>query len=337
MILGISALGKKKIFIIFAAGKPLSLKIIEKLADYYPNKPLALSIGMFDGVHLGHREIIRRLNHKAGEEGLESALITFWPHPRSVFFPEEKLSLLNTLEEKLDLLEAAGLQNVFLQRFDEEFRNISGEDFVKQLLCSRLRMKHIVIGYDHKFGKNRSGDFQLLQRLSAEYGYEPEKTEAVYYGDEVISSTKIRTALQQGNIGKANAMLGYAYKLSGKVIHGKKIGRTIGYPTANLEIDELKLLPRKGAYIAKATVNGISHKAMMSVMTNPTVGGDSLQTEVHLLDFDGDLYGQTMQVEVLERLHDEIKFESVEKLIVRLDEDKRLTQEFFGAGLSVTR
>ncbi len=333
MILGISALGKKKIFIIFASSKFLSLKIFQNPADYRFEKPLALSIGMFDGVHLGHQEVISRLNKIAEAKGLESAVLTFWPHPRTIFTPDDDLHLLNTLDEKLNLLEKAGVQNVVLQEFNEDFRCLNGDEFISQFLVKKLGTKHVIIGYDHKFGKSQSGNFQLLKQMEAECGYTADKTEAVYCGTEIVSSTKIRKALTEGDIQKANEMLGYRYQLSGEVVHGNKLGRIIGYPTANLQVDANKLLPKNGAYIVRTFVEGVSRVGMMSIMTNPTFGGSELRIEVNILDFAGDLYGKNLKVEIYERLHDEINFESVEKLIVQLDEDKRLTQKFFGAGL----
>lgn len=283
---------------------------------------------MFDGVHLGHKSIIDALIKTGSENNLETAVLTFWPHPRFIFNPNEDLKLLNTVEEKKFLMEKYGIDHLFLKEFDEEFRNLTGEEFVRQILVEKLHVKYLIVGYDHSFGKNKSGNFELLQKLSAELGFEVEQMEAINIHENNISSTKIRNALLAGDIKKANEMLGYSYSVSGSVVHGKKIGRTIGYPTANIETDSIKLLPKKGAYIVEVLVKGKKYKGMLSVGTNPTVNGEKLTVEVYILDFNEDIYGENLTVSFRDFLHDEIKFEGLDKLIERLDEDKRLTEEF---------
>ena len=302
------------------------MKIIKNLHDYSQKTPLALSIGMFDGVHHGHQTIIKNLNSAAQNKDLESAILTFWPHPRTVFNPNDDLKLLNTIEEKTYLLEKNKVQHLFLKEFDEEFRNLTGEEFVKQILIDKLNVKHLIIGHDHTFGKNRSGDFNLLKKMSSEYGFEIVQVEAVDFQDRHISSTQIRNALMNADITAANEMLGYHYSVSGEVVHGRKLGRTIGYPTANISVNPLKFLPKKGAYIVDAFVKNQQFKGMLSIGTNPTVDGKSLSVEVYILDFDSDIYGEAISVNFREFLHEEIKFESLDQLIERLDEDKRLTE-----------
>ena len=304
------------------------MKIIENLKNYTEKTAKVLSLGMFDGVHLGHVSIINQLKEIAQKYDLETAILTFWPHPRKVFNPNDELHLLNTLDEKIALLEKAGIEVVLLQEFDENFRNLTGEEFIEQILVEKLNVKHVIIGYDHVFGKNKSGNFDLLQQLSEKLGYDVAQLKAVKEGDFNISSTKIRNCLGNGNIIGANKMLGYHYSVSGKVVDGKKLGRTIGYPTANLEINELKLLPKKGAYIVEVSVKNKFYKGMLSIGTNPTVNGEKLTVEVYILDFNEDIYGEEITVKFRDFLHEEIKFESLEKLIERLDEDKRLTEEF---------
>lgn len=304
------------------------MNVITNFNEYHSATPLALSIGMFDGVHRGHQSIFSKLNSVATEKGLKTAAFTFWPHPRKVFNPEFDLKLLNTIEEKTYLINKSGIDTLFLKEFDEEFRNLSGEEFVRQILVDKLNVKHLIIGYDHTFGKNKSGDFNLLKKMSSELGFEVEQVEAVDFNEKHISSTQIRNALSEGNVREANEMLGYVYSVVGKVVHGKKIGRTIGYPTANLEVDSLKFLPKKGAYIVDVFVKNQHHKGMLSVGTNPTVSGTALTVEVYILNFDDDIYAQEISVNFREFLHDEIKFESLEKLIERLDEDKTLTEKF---------
>lgn len=319
---------QKKIFIIFAGAKFLCLKIIKNFPNYHESTPLALSIGMFDGVHLGHQSIINQLNTVAQKKNLESAILTFWPHPRTVFSPDDDLKLLNTIEEKTYFLQKHGVQNLFLKEFDADFRNLTGEEFVKQILVERLNVKHLIIGHDHTFGKNKSGDFSLLEKMAPESGFEVEQVEAVDFRDKHISSTQIRNALAAGNVKEANEMLGYVYSVAGKVVHGKKIGRTIGYPTANIAVDQIKLLPKKGAYIVDVFVKGQHLKGMLSIGTNPTVAGEELSVEVYILNFEDDIYGEAISVNFREFLHEEIKFENLEKLIERLDEDKIRTEKF---------
>ena len=304
------------------------MKIVREFENYTENSPKVLSLGMFDGVHFGHISIINLLKSVAQENNLETAILTFWPHPRKVFNPNDEIKLLNTLNEKLNLLENANLDVVFLKSFDENFRNLTGEEFVRQILVQKLNVKHIIIGHDHVFGKNKSGNFELLQKLSKELDFVVQQLDAVKEGEFNISSTKIRNCLANGNIIGANKMLGYHYSVSGKVIDGKKLGRTIGYPTANIEVDELKLLPKKGAYIVEVYVKNKFYKGMLSIGTNPTVNGDKLTVEVYILDFNKDIYDEEITVKFRDFLHEEIKFESLEKLIERLDEDKRLTKEF---------
>lgn len=304
------------------------MNVYKNFSDYTSHRPLALSLGMFDGVHIGHKSIIDELKKTGQEKDLETAILTFWPHPRFVFNPDEDLKLLNTLDEKTVLMEKYGIQNLFLKEFDAGFRNLTGEEFVRQILVDALHVKYLIIGYDHSFGKNKSGNFELLQKLSGELGFEVEQMEAINIHENNISSTKIRKALLTGNIREANEMLGYSYSVSGTVVHGKKIGRTIGYPTANIETDSIKLLPKKGAYIVEVFVQGKQYKGMLSVGTNPTVNGEKLTVEVYILDFEGDIYGKDITVKFRDFLHDEIKFEGMDKLIERLDEDKRLTEEF---------
>ncbi|KAA0130062.1 bifunctional riboflavin kinase/FAD synthetase [Chryseobacterium sp. SN22] len=304
------------------------MKVFRNFSEYTSQKPLALSLGMFDGVHLGHKSIIGELIKVGGENHLETAVLTFWPHPRFVFNPSENLKLLNTLEEKTFLMEKYNIENLFLKEFDEEFRNLTGEEFVRQILVDKLHVKYLIIGYDHSFGKNKSGNFELLQKLSRELDFEVEQMEAINIHENNISSTKIRKALLDGNIREANEMLGYSYSVSGTVVHGKKIGRTIGYPTANIETDSIKLLPKKGAYIVEVLIKNQQYKGMLSIGTNPTVNGEKLTVEVYILDFNNDIYDEKITVKFRDFLHDEIKFEGLEKLIERLDEDKRLTKEF---------
>ncbi len=306
------------------------MKLIKQLENYSAKKPLVLSLGMFDGVHLGHQSIIHHLKEKSQEiPNSETAILTFWPHPRLVINPNDDLQLLNTIDEKAHLLEKFGIDHLILKTFDKEFRNLSGEEFVRKILVEKLNVKYLVIGHDHVFGKNKSGNFELLKTLGSELDYEVEQMDAVNIHNHNISSTKIRKALSESSISEANEMLGYPYSISGTVIHGKKIGRTIGFPTANLDWDPIKILPKKGAYIVEVIHENTVYKGMLSIGNNPTVNGQQLTVEVNILDFSEEIYDQKIEVHFKEFLHDEIKFESLEKLIERLKEDEELTRKYF--------
>lgn len=283
---------------------------------------------MFDGIHLGHQSIINQLLKKGNESDYETAILTFWPHPRFVFNPNEDLKLLNTVEEKSQLIEKLGIDYLFLKEFDENFRNLTGEEFVKQILVEKLNVKYLIVGYDHSFGKNKSGNFELLQKLSKELDFEVEQMEAINIHNKTISSTKVRNALLDGKIKDANEMLGYPYSLTGKVVDGKKLGRTIGFPTANIETETIKLLPQKGAYIVEVWHKDQFYKGMLSIGTNPTVNGEKLTVEVNILNFNEDIYNQKIKIVFRDFLHEEIKFESLEKLIERLEEDQKITENF---------
>ncbi len=305
------------------------MKIFKEFDSYQSEEPLALSLGMFDGVHLGHKCIIDQLLKVGEQKNLKTGILTFWPHPRLVFNPQENLKLLNTLSEKTELLEHYGIETLFLKEFDDEFRNLTGNEFVEKIISEKLHTKYLIVGHDHVFGKNRSGNFALLEELSHQFNFEVEQMEVVNFHNNTISSTKIRQALSEGNIEEANAMLGYEYPLSGKVIHGKKIGRTIGFPTANIGFDSIKLLPKKGAYIVDVYVKNKHYKGMLSIGTNPTVNGKELTAEVNILDFNEDIYDQNITVKFRKFLHEEIKFESLEQLVEKLKDDQTQTELFF--------
>ncbi|MDO4763048.1 MAG: bifunctional riboflavin kinase/FAD synthetase [Flavobacteriaceae bacterium] len=304
------------------------MEIIRDLSRYKSSQFMVISLGMFDGVHCGHNAIINALNKVSEEKNYASGIFSFWPHPRKILNPEFQLQLLTNLEEKKNILAKKNIDFLFLQKFNDDFKNLEAEEFVKKILVDKLKMKYILVGHDHRFGKNQKGDFALLKKMGKELDFEVQQLEAINLGQENISSTKIRKALLEGNILKANKMLGYHYSISGRVIDGNKIGRTIGYPTANISVEEGKLLPKKGAYIVEVWLKNKLYKGMLSIGTNPTVGGEKLSVEVYILDFNEDIYGEPLTLKFRDFLHEEIKFESLEKLIERLDEDKKLTEKF---------
>ena len=305
------------------------MEIIKDLSAYRSTMPMVISLGMYDGVHRGHEKIIHTLKRITEEKNYSSGIFSFWPHPRRVINPEYELKLLTDIEEKIEILEKKGLDFLFLQKFDENFKNLDAEDFVEQILVKKINVKHVIIGKDHCFGKDRRGDFSLLEKLGKRWGFVVEELDLILLEGQNISSTKIREALQNGDVNKANDMLGYYYSISGEVVHGKKIGRTIGFPTANILVDDMKLLPKNGAYIVEVWLKNQQYKGMLSIGTNPTIGGNNLSVEVNILDFKGDIYGERLTLKFRDFLHEEIKFENLEKLIERLKQDKKIMEDFF--------
>jgi len=285
-----------------------------------------LTIGTFDGVHLGHQRIIQQLNEEAQKHGGESVLFTFYPHPRMVLFPDSHgLKLLQTQVEKIEKLERMGLQNVIVHPFTKEFSRLTAVEFVRDYLVNKLNVKTIVIGYDHQFGKNREGSLELLKDLGPVYDFNVIEIAAQDIDDVNVSSTKIRNALSTGNIETANLFLGAPFELNGTVIPGKQVGRKIGFPTANMDLgSSVKIIPAAGVYLVRTVLqNRAEYFAMMNIGVNPTVRDtDEVSIEVNLLDFSGNLYGQELQVKALTRLRDELKFNSLEDLKIQLSKDE---------------
>lgn len=292
-------------------------------------KSTILTLGTFDGVHKGHQSILRKVIQDANVNGLESVVLTFFPHPRMVLEKDHNIKLLNTIEEKAHLLEKLGIQHLIIQEFTKEFASLSAEEFVKEILVDRLNIKKIIIGYDHRFGKNRSADIHDLINFGKKYKFDVEQISAQEIDEVSISSTKIRKALLEGNIDIANDYLGAPYFLTGKVIKGKQLGRTIGFPTANIElIADYKLIAKIGSYIVSSVIDGILVKGMMNIGHNPTVDNKKLSIEVHFLDLDKDLYGKVLKINILKYIRDEQKFSSIEALKEQLHEDLQTTRNF---------
>jgi riboflavin kinase/FMN adenylyltransferase len=285
-----------------------------------------LTIGTFDGVHLGHQRIIQQLNEEAQKHDGESVLFTFYPHPRMVLFPDSHgLKLLQTQVEKIEKLELMGLQNVIVHPFTKEFSRLTAVEFVRDYLVNKLNVKTIVIGYDHQFGKNREGSLDLLKDLGPVYDFNVIEIAAQDIDEVNVSSTKIRNALRTGNIETANLFLGAPFELNGTIIHGKQVGRKIGFPTANMDLgSSVKIIPAAGVYLVRTVLqNRAEYFGMMNIGVKPTVRDtDEVSIEVNLLDFSGNLYGQELQVKVLTRLRDELKFNSLEDLKIQLSKDE---------------
>jgi riboflavin kinase/FMN adenylyltransferase len=306
------------------------LKIYHSINEFTSTKKTIVTLGTFDGVHIGHNAILDKICNAAQQENLESVILTFFPHPRLVVSNNYDIKLLNTIEEKSILLQKKGIQNFIIHPFDKVFSELTPREFVTQVLVEKLNIQKIIIGHDHKFGKNRAADFNDLINFGKEFGFDVEEISAQQINEVSVSSTKIRNSLQEGNISLANEYLGYPYVLSGNVIKGNQLGRTIGFPTANIEIPEdYKLIPKNGVYIVTAHVNKQTVFGMMNIGVKPTLGENKLSIEVHLLDFDKDIYKQKIQVNVLERLRDEQKFESFEALKSQLETDKQNTIHYF--------
>lgn len=288
-----------------------------------------MTLGTFDGVHIGHRKILERVTQNAENGNVESLVLTFFPHPKMVLQEQSDVKLLNTISEKIELLEKIGIQNLVIHPFDEKFSRLTAQEFVKTVLVDQFHIKKIIIGYDHRFGRNRTANIDDLIAFGEQYDFEVEQISVQEIEDVSISSTKIRKALNKGKMDLANSYLGYEYFLSGTVFKGKQLGRTIGYPTANLKIEEsYKLIPHKGAYIVKSIIKGNIVFGMMNIGFNPTVSGDNLSVEINYFDFDADLYDEKLTVSILDYLRPEQKFDSIELLKEQLGKDKALSLRF---------
>ena len=299
------------------------MKVYHSLADFNTLDCAVATTGTFDGVHLGHKKILGQLVQTAHKVGGESVLLTFSPHPRLVLQPDVELKLLTSLEEKIGLLEQTGLDHLIIHPFTKEFSRTPSLEFVREILVNKIGVKQLVIGYDHHFGRNREGSFDHLKEFGPIYGFEVEEIPALDIDAVNISSTKIRAALTDGNVELAATYLGHPYIIGGEVIKGDQIGRTIGFPTANLDINfQHKLIPADGVYAGYVRLNGQHHKAMANIGRRPTVGSTRRSVEIHLLDFDGDLYGQHLHFAVGHRLRDVLNFNGLDALKAQLALDK---------------
>jgi len=289
-----------------------------------------ITIGTFDGVHLGHQQIIRQLKTEAAAINGETVIITFHPHPRKIVAGRSNVRVLNTLEEKIKLFDEKGVEHVVIIPFDEAFANQSAEEYVSSFLVNKFKPHTIIIGYDHRFGKGRLGDYHLLEDLGRQYSYLVKEIPEHILNEVIISSTKIREALIHGDVETANAFLGYHYFFGGTVVDGNKLGRTIGYPTANIQInDEEKLIPANGVYAVTVELPGSISitkrqlKGMMNIGVRPTINGTRLVIEVNIFDFNEDVYGQAIMIYIHHYLRGETKFNGLEELKKQLAMDKQ--------------
>lgn len=305
------------------------MNVFPSISEFNSTKKTIVTIGTFDGVHIGHQKIIEKLIQETKKADCESLILTFFPHPRMVLNGSSSIKLLNTINEKSSLLEKMGLDNLVVHPFDKKFSNLSAEEFVKTILVDSFNIKKIIIGYDHRFGNNRAANIDDLISFGKKYDFEVEQISAQEIDSVSVSSTKIRDAITDGNMIVANEFLGYEYILSGKIITGKQLGRTIGFPTANIKIEEnYKLIPKNGVYIVKSHLQEKTVFGIMNIGLNPTVNGEDLSIEVHFLDFDADLYNKNITVSVIARIRDEQKFTSIDLLKAQIQEDKNYAISF---------
>jgi riboflavin kinase/FMN adenylyltransferase len=300
------------------------MKIIKDLAEITRDEKGVITLGTFDGLHLGHQQIVNEVIEKSNQISGRNFLLTFEPHPRKVIPGRNDVKLLTSLEEKIEILEKLGLENLFVINFTSEFSKQSPEDFVKKYLIDGIGLKEIVIGYDHHFGKERDGNFELLQRLGSKFNFSVKLIPEYSVAGETVSSTKIRNALLSGDVVKAGEMLGRYYSFKGTIVRGDGRGRKLGFPTANLSVDnEDKLIPAKGIYAAECVVENEKHFGLLSLGSRPTFHKDGeIIPEFYIFDFDKDIYDQVMQVNLVEKIRDEEKFNSVEDLIARMKKDE---------------
>ncbi|MBU2928096.1 bifunctional riboflavin kinase/FAD synthetase [Winogradskyella psychrotolerans] len=280
------------------------------------------TIGTYDGVHIGHQKILKQVVALAKKQGYVPVVLTLFPHPRMVLQKDDSIKLLNTIEERIELLKSHGIKEVVVKKFTKDFANLSAQDYVKQILVDELNTKQIVIGYDHHFGKNRSANITDLKAFANLYDFKVEEISAQDLKDVTVSSTKIRTALNSGEVDLANSYLGYNFFITGTVVKGKELGRTIDFPTANINITATyKLIPSDGVYVVKSIIENKTVFGMMNIGANPTVDGKTRSIEVHFFNFNQDIYNAELKIEFLKRLRSEQKYENLEALKMQLQKD----------------
>jgi len=309
------------------------MKIYHHIDEFAPVKNAVVTIGTFDGVHLGHRKIISRIKELAAASGGETVVLTFFPHPRMILHPEdESIKLINTINEKAALLEQLGVDHLIITPFSRDFSNQSAEEYIRDILVGKIGTKTIVIGYDHRFGKDRQGGLAELQKFADVYDYEVVEIPEQDINDVAVSSTRIRQALLNGRIDSANLFLGYPFFITGKVIRGDQIGRQIGFPTANLAVEEkYKLIPSDGIFAAKVYIDHKAYTGMAYIGSRPTISGMTRNIEVNIFDFDADIYNQVIKMEFHHFIRDDIKFVSLDELTKQLAIDKKSTLKLMSA------
>ena len=299
------------------------MKRFNNINEFNCKKSTIITIGTFDGVHLGHQKILKKLNVEAENNGLESSVLTFFPHPRTVLNPNSSLKLINTIEERISLFKKSKIDNLIVHPFTKEFSELDSEDYVKNILVDQLKAKIVLIGYDHKFGKNRTADINNLKEYGIKYNFEVIEIKAEEINDIAISSTKIRNSIEEGDIQLTNSYLGYEFSFFGKVVRGNSIGKTLGFPTANIKIGtDLKLIPKNGVYLISTIINQKIIFGMMNIGIKPTTNENTKSIEVNLFDFNQDLYDTNITIYIKQFLREEIKFDSLNELKLQIEKDK---------------
>lgn len=300
------------------------MKIFNNIQSYSSEKESILTIGTFDGVHIGHNKILTKLVEESKKNNLSSLIMTFFPHPRMVLQKSQEIKMIDTIDEKIHLFEKTGVDNLIIQPFDENFSKIRAKEFVEEILVKKLKIKYIIIGYDHRFGKDREASVDDLKKFGLNYMFTVEEIAAQEIHSIAISSTKIRNAILKGEIKKCNEYLGRNFMLTGEVVHGDGLGKKINFPTANIEIPETyKIIPKNGVYLVKAILNSEIYFGMMNIGVRPTIGGKNKSLEIHFFNFKDNIYNKTISVEIICKIRDEEEFSSIDELKIQLKKDEQ--------------
>ena len=305
------------------------MNTVQNISNFFTDEKTFVTIGTFDGVHFGHQKILEKLVSEAKAAGKKSVLLTFFPHPRMVLQKNAKIEMINTIEERSALLEKTGLDYLIIHPFSKAFSRTTALEFVRDTLVNTFNISKLIIGYDHHFGKNREGNIDQLTEYSHLYDFTVEEILAQDIDDVSVSSTKIRRALAGGNLKTANNYLGYNFMLNGLVVNGKQLGGKIGYPTANIDVQEAyKLIPKTGVYVVQSTIEDKTIFGMMNIGSRPTVDGNHQTIEVHFFDFNQDLYGKHLTISLLYFLRDERKFDAISSLVLQLKKDEETARNY---------
>ncbi|MFL2587368.1 MAG: bifunctional riboflavin kinase/FAD synthetase [Flavobacteriaceae bacterium] len=304
------------------------MQVFENILEYKPSRESIVTIGTFDGVHIGHRKIITDMVAKGEKENLLSILLTFFPHPRMVLQKDSNIKMIDTINEKKKIFKKLGVEVLIIQPFTKDFSRMSAIKFTRDILVNSLKVSKLMIGYDHRFGRNREATVKTLKSFGLDYNFKVDEIPAQDIESISVSSTKVRKAIRSGDFKLVNKFLSRPFNLSGKIIKGDELGRKIGYPTANLKIfEKYKLKPQNGVYLTRTKLKKQTYFGMMNIGIRPTISAKNNQIETHLFDFNGNLYGHEMTLEILEKIREEKKFKSIEKLKIQLDVDKKHCQK----------
>ncbi len=299
------------------------MRIFDNLKSYSSEKESVLTIGTFDGIHIGHNKILKTLVEESKKNKLSSLIITFFPHPRMILQKSNEIKMIDTIDEKIHLLEKAGIDNLIIHPFDHNFSKIRAKDFVEDILVNKLKIKQIIIGYDHRFGKDREASVEDLKKFGLDYMFNVNEIPAQEIDSIAISSTKIREAILTGEIKKCNEFLGRNFMLTGKVVYGEGLGKKMNFPTANIKIKEnYKIIPKNGVYLVKTALNSNIYFGMMNIGVRPTVGGKNKSLEIHFFNFKDNIYNKTISIEIISKIRDEEKFSSIDELKIQLKKDE---------------